>query len=445
MVNLVKMQDALKNLSDDAIKAQLTNPTGEIPSFLLASELARRDATRAESQNPPSKTVTDDLVEPPAPPPSSPMMAGAPAASTPNMAAPPATGTAQQLMAGAPTPASQGIATLRKGGVVRMAEGGGFLDWWNGLVQTNRDKIDQEQAALEIKRGGYNPNADTWVHPAGRAYEPQLDWAGNPVDPVDPVTSATLPLPPRDPRGAPARAGAAVGVPPTPDAVPSALTELRDASRGLNTAHAAALEGFKVDPEKRSKDRVTDALMKFSLNLLADKSGGKGLSGALYAAGVAGGPALEGMQADKTAERNQQQKYAEAWLAGRKEHLDALVAAGNLTQRAAAAQLQYDASMASTGAHSASTAEARAARSQSATEATEARRLNNYHSQRHSVDTRHAAMLAASISQSDKDAVMVKWGAAQKMLDDDYARWTGRSAGPVPPEDARVYPNSQRP
>ena len=155
MVNLVKMQDMLKNLSDDVIKAQLTTPTGKVPSFLLAAELARRDVMRAESQNPPRKTVSDDLVAPPATGTAPQLMAGAPAASTPNMAAPPATGTAPQLMAGAPTPASQGIATLRKGGVVRMADAGAVpraVTWWDRITGDyplgSPEQINQERRVL---------------------------------------------------------------------------------------------------------------------------------------------------------------------------------------------------------------------------------------------------------------------------------------------------------
>ena len=155
MVNLVKMQDMLKNLSDDVIKAQLTTPTGKVPSFLLAAELARRDVMRAESLNLPRKTVSEDLVAPPPTGPAPQLMAGAPAASTPNMAAPPATGTAPQLMAGAPTPGLRGLVTARKGGVVRMADAGAVpraVTWWDRITGDyplgSPEQINQERRVL---------------------------------------------------------------------------------------------------------------------------------------------------------------------------------------------------------------------------------------------------------------------------------------------------------
>lgn len=60
-MNLVKIQNDLKNLSDQQLLGEAQNPSGAIPSYLVLSELDRRKNMRSRSQSAPTKTVADDL------------------------------------------------------------------------------------------------------------------------------------------------------------------------------------------------------------------------------------------------------------------------------------------------------------------------------------------------------------------------------------------------
>jgi len=107
-MNLLQTQDSLKNLSDQQLMTEMQNPTGQVPQFLVLSELKRRKDMRNQNQSPPSRTVAEELTEP------------SQAAITQ-----PGTVPAQAMPQGAQ---GAGIRTLgapgmREGGVVRMAAG----------------------------------------------------------------------------------------------------------------------------------------------------------------------------------------------------------------------------------------------------------------------------------------------------------------------------------
>jgi hypothetical protein len=71
-MNIIKLQDMLRGVPDDALIGYVQNPQGEVPSYLALSELQRRKDTRAkyQAEQAPESSVAEDLgqqAQPPAP------------------------------------------------------------------------------------------------------------------------------------------------------------------------------------------------------------------------------------------------------------------------------------------------------------------------------------------------------------------------------------------
>lgn len=98
-MNILQVQDALKNASDNQLASELQNPTGMAPSYLVLSELKRRQQMRqgAQAAQAPQGSMAEEA-------------AGA---------AEPEYYPEEQPQEEAP-----GIEAFREGGVVRMADGG---------------------------------------------------------------------------------------------------------------------------------------------------------------------------------------------------------------------------------------------------------------------------------------------------------------------------------
>ena len=64
-MNIVKLQNELKNVPDQALIGYVQNPTGQVPSYLALSELQRRKEMRQNYQanKPEDKTVAEELVQ----------------------------------------------------------------------------------------------------------------------------------------------------------------------------------------------------------------------------------------------------------------------------------------------------------------------------------------------------------------------------------------------
>ena len=64
-MNIIKIQDQLKNVPDSTLVGYVQNPTGQVPTYLALSELQRRKEMRAnyQAQKPEQKTVAEDLVQ----------------------------------------------------------------------------------------------------------------------------------------------------------------------------------------------------------------------------------------------------------------------------------------------------------------------------------------------------------------------------------------------
>jgi hypothetical protein len=133
-MNILKLQDQLKGLPDNALIMHVQNPTGRVPTYLALSELQRRKEMRNSYQanKPEEKTVADDLVaeatQPPPPPPPQ-GVAGLPQAQPMMQAmAPPPEMPVQQMAQGGLAELDTGDmfdeANYAQGGIVAFADGG---------------------------------------------------------------------------------------------------------------------------------------------------------------------------------------------------------------------------------------------------------------------------------------------------------------------------------
>jgi hypothetical protein len=152
-MNILKVQDTLKGLSDGQLSQEMKNPTGLAPQFLIMTEMQRREQMRAEASSKPQQdtTVADDLMGKmqkqqgivglpddtiagaamrariTGMPQQAAGLVAQPSASMAPLAAPPAGPPPQmpqaQGMAPPPGMASGGIAGLKKGEPIRMADG----------------------------------------------------------------------------------------------------------------------------------------------------------------------------------------------------------------------------------------------------------------------------------------------------------------------------------
>jgi hypothetical protein len=62
-MNIIKLQDMLRGVDDNALIGYVQNPQGQVPSYLALSELQRRKDTRAKYQQEqaPESSVAEDL------------------------------------------------------------------------------------------------------------------------------------------------------------------------------------------------------------------------------------------------------------------------------------------------------------------------------------------------------------------------------------------------
>ena len=63
MMNILEKEDLIKGLPDNVLQQQMKAPTGELPQFLLISEIQRRTDMRKKLQEQPRKeTVSDQIM-----------------------------------------------------------------------------------------------------------------------------------------------------------------------------------------------------------------------------------------------------------------------------------------------------------------------------------------------------------------------------------------------
>jgi hypothetical protein len=121
MMNMIELQDKLKNFSQEQLVGMMQQPTGEAPQFMVLSEITRRQKMQQEASKTPTQSVAQEAVA----------AAGVPQGGIADMARTlaPQTNVAQNTGAMSAPPqgmpsAPQGIAQMASGGVVKMAEAG---------------------------------------------------------------------------------------------------------------------------------------------------------------------------------------------------------------------------------------------------------------------------------------------------------------------------------
>jgi hypothetical protein len=126
-MNLLRIQDALKNASDDQLMGLLRSPDATAPSYLVLSEIKRRKDMRAQQPQEPQGTVAEDLAKE-----STYDDQGIRSLKTPGYEE-----EAQQAD-------DEGIQGMRRGGVVRMSNG--------SVVDTPSSSYSEEDEATLRRR-----------------------------------------------------------------------------------------------------------------------------------------------------------------------------------------------------------------------------------------------------------------------------------------------------
>lgn len=168
-MNILEQEDIIKGLPDAALMKEASAPSGQVPQFLVVSEIKRRSDMRKrfEKEQEPQGTVKDQIVmeamgiapmmpsamtppQPPAAPMGAPPMGGMPPQGMPPMAPPQAPKPPMPMGGIASAPQAMPPMGMAQGGIVQM-QGGGFLDSYVpqaqlGPVQggsTVKDQIDR--------------------------------------------------------------------------------------------------------------------------------------------------------------------------------------------------------------------------------------------------------------------------------------------------------------
>jgi hypothetical protein len=148
MMNLVDLQDKLKNFSEEQLVSQMQAPTGEVPQFLLLSEITRRQKMRdsfAQAQGQEQSTVAQDAVAAAGlPQDAAQQLAGSMAPQT-NMAGNDGAMGGQPVMPPAQPQPPMGMAG---GGIVALQEGGRVQRQPRLVVSGGRQFIEMPDGSL---------------------------------------------------------------------------------------------------------------------------------------------------------------------------------------------------------------------------------------------------------------------------------------------------------
>ena len=195
-MNIIELQDNLKDFSDNVLMKEMQSPSGNMPQFLVLSELTRRrrmrdDYKRQEAANMP--TVAEEVMT----------AAGAPqeglTAIARNMA--PNSSIAQNTSADMavqrePTRAPQMMAD---GGILEMNEGGGLSGLLQGIFGLGRGDEDMGRPVQPYPENSPNPrDRSTWMRMYGethnldgspRSMSPNISEIDKPTDYKSPFVS----------------------------------------------------------------------------------------------------------------------------------------------------------------------------------------------------------------------------------------------------------------
>ena len=117
MMNMIELQDKLKNFSQEQLVGMMQQPSGDAPQFMVLGEITRRQKMQQEATKAPTQSVAQEAVS----------AAGVPQGGIADMARTlaPQTNVAQNT--GAMSAPPQGIARMASGGVISLA-GGSKID-----------------------------------------------------------------------------------------------------------------------------------------------------------------------------------------------------------------------------------------------------------------------------------------------------------------------------
>lgn len=156
-MNLIEQQNILKGLTDEALKSELSQPSGSTPPFLVATELERRKEMRdryegEKARKGKTSTVLDDLMSSMGTPGPSAAMApaGMPPVSSPG-------GMPQQPPMSAPSGQPGGIAAFADGGLVGDKSGGldyaSLMGEYNKTINARPERTDRARALALLMTG----------------------------------------------------------------------------------------------------------------------------------------------------------------------------------------------------------------------------------------------------------------------------------------------------
>jgi hypothetical protein len=126
MMNMIELQDKLKNFSQEQLVGMMQQPSGDAPQFMVLGEITRRQKMQQEATKAPTQSVAQEAVS----------AAGVPQGGIADMARTlaPQTNVAQNTGAMSAPPqdmpsAPQGIAKMASGGVIKMQAAGKVQFW----------------------------------------------------------------------------------------------------------------------------------------------------------------------------------------------------------------------------------------------------------------------------------------------------------------------------
>ncbi len=273
-MNILQVQDALKNASDMQLSGELQNPTGLAPSYLVLSEMKRRQQMRQGAMASPA--------------PQSSMAEEAASQAQP-----------EYYPEEQPQEEEAGIEAFREGGVVRMAEGGGlpvFRPMPSGLPRSTSPRLlDAAAAELSLDPSLRTPAMidnvarQYGIEPSALAERLGVAPPFSPEQPAATPAPAQRPAAPASTESTPPAERAAsepYGPPAPPPGQPRQAPSPTRAGAGIN-AVAAQPSGQTTDPtiqalydrpratgqsrEDYRKDAVNTGLMQAGLAMMASK------------------------------------------------------------------------------------------------------------------------------------------------------------------------------
>ena len=185
-MNIIKLQNELKGIPDQALIGYVQNPTGEVPTYLALSELQRRKTMREkyQQQQAPETTVAEDLAAPP--PMEQGIASAAPQASMRQAPMVPPQRMAEGGVAALDTGDMYDEQNFATGGIVAFDEG--------GEIKNNPDGggVKYDDGTIGYPIGGYVAPA---VMGAGRLGARGLSYLKNKALGTPKVTGPTMNLP----------------------------------------------------------------------------------------------------------------------------------------------------------------------------------------------------------------------------------------------------------